>query len=449
MPSSESSTQRASVPDRRRTVARRAPRPNPRRPPHRRLDASTAGRPRASCLSGTNVVTTSARREPASSSSDTRTRDRRSAAESGRGTRPSGSRGQRPGLRRAAAGQHDLAVEPLQRPADLAPPGRGPVVGDGQRNRVRLHLGGEQHRGVEPPRGVLQGLPAAEVVDARPRGDRPAVVELPVQRPAAAASLPPPVLHADPHRLGMEDLAQVHERREILGQPELLGHVVEDAGVADRAALMMVEQRRAQVPVGRIGREGGDRRQRRQRLEAELADEPVGLVAVGGERRKGVPHDPLVLVAAIAADRLRQRPSRRRRARPVGSGRVLRRDPRRQRVGEEAQVGRAQVLVAGPAPAPVRPAPLHLVVAAPQRQAGPMPQPPDLLADLDLEVGQELRVGQRVDAAGEHEVLPDQDSEAVAQVVERLGLVVAAAPDPDHVVVGGRRRAQSASSRSG
>ena len=71
-----------------------------------------------------------------------------------------------------------------------------------------------------------------------------------------------------------------------------------------------------------------------------------------------------------------------------------------------------------------------------------MPQPPNLLPDLRLEVGDELRVGQRVDAAGEHEVLPDQDPVSVAQVVERLGLVVAAAPDTDHVVVRCRRGAE-------
>ena len=71
-----------------------------------------------------------------------------------------------------------------------------------------------------------------------------------------------------------------------------------------------------------------------------------------------------------------------------------------------------------------------------------MPQPPNLLPHLDPQVGQELGIRQRIDAAGEHEVLPDQDAVAVAQVVERLGLVIAAAPDPDHVVVGRRRGAE-------
>ena len=265
---------------------------------------------------------------------------------------------------------------------------------------------------------------------------------MPVQRPAASVAQPPPVLDADPHRLGMENLAQVHERGEVLRQPELLGHVVEDSGVADRAALVVVEHRRAQVPVGRVGREGRHGRHRRQRLEAELAHEPVGFVAVSGERRQGVPDDPLVLVAAVAADRRLQRSPRRRRAGPVGSGRVTGRNPRRQRLGEELQICGAQVLVAGPGPTPDRPAPLHLVVAAPQGQACPMPKTPDLFADLRFEVGQELRVGQWVDAAGEHEVLPDQDPVSVAQVVERLGLVVAAAPDTDHVVVRGRRGAE-------
>jgi hypothetical protein len=50
------------------------------------------------------------------------------------------------------------------------------------------------------------------------------------------------------------------------------------------------------VPVGFVG-VGADRRQRRQRLEAELAHEARVLVAVGGEGLAAVPHVPVVRVA--------------------------------------------------------------------------------------------------------------------------------------------------------
>ncbi len=45
----------------------------------------------------------------------------------------------------------------------------------------------------------------------------------------------------------------------------------------------------------------------------------------------------------------------------------------------------------------------------------------------------------RVHAAGEDEILPDQDAIAVAQVVETILLVEPAAPDPQHVHMGRSR----------
>ena len=47
----------------------------------------------------------------------------------------------------------------------------------------------------------------------------------------------------------------------------------------------------------------------------------------------------------------------------------------------------------------------------------------------------------RVDGAAEHQILPDQDALAVAQLVEDLALVLAAAPDAQHVHVRAHRRA--------
>ena len=70
-----------------------------------------------------------------------------------------------------------------------------------------------------------------------------------------------------------------------------------------------------------------------------------------------------------------------------------------------------------------------------------MPQPPDLEFRLGARTGQECVV-RRVQRAGEHEILPHQQPELVAQVVEILALVDAAAPDPHHVHVGLGRAAQ-------
>ena len=107
--------------------------------------------------------------------------------------------------------------------------------------------------------------------------------------------------------------------------------------------------------------------------------------------------------------------------------------------GLQALVGRVIRVV----PLPVHPALLHLVVAAPQRQAGAVAQAAHILDRLHAHIlGEGIVL--RVDAAGKDEVLPDQDAVAVAQVVEALLLVEPAAPDPQHVHVGRRRIADQA-----
>jgi len=47
---------------------------------------------------------------------------------------------------------------------------------------VLFFMGTNEHVGIEPTRVVLKGFPVAKVVNARPRGPWPAVVELPKER---------------------------------------------------------------------------------------------------------------------------------------------------------------------------------------------------------------------------------------------------------------------------
>ncbi len=92
-------------------------------------------------------------------------------------------------------------------------------------------------------------------------------------------------------------------------------------------------------------------------------------------------------------------------------------------------------------PPPVLVAPEVLVVAAEQGQRRVVGEPGDLLPRLGLDLAaQRLLLG--VGRAGEQEVLPDEQAELVAQVVEVVGLVDAAAPDPHQVDVGRLRLGQ-------
>ena len=84
-------------------------------------------------------------------------------------------------------------------------------------------LARHQHRGEEPLGVVLQSLPPAVIVDARPAGHRPAVVELPNYRPHTAAPVPPPVLHAVLHGLGLEELGGVDQLIQAVGVQVNLG----------------------------------------------------------------------------------------------------------------------------------------------------------------------------------------------------------------------------------
>src|ERR1019366_566972 len=73
-----------------------------------------------------------------------------------------------------------------------------------------------------------------------------------------------------------------------------------------------------------------------------------------------------------------------------------------------------------------------LVVAAPEGDRGMRAEALNLVADLGVDDGEEL--GRRgVLRAGEHHVLPDEQAELVAEVVEIVELVETATPYADHV----------------
>ena len=84
----------------------------------------------------------------------------------------------------------------------------------------------------------------------------------------------------------------------------------------------------------------------------------------------------------------------------------------------------------------ISPEPLHLVVAADERKRGMMPEAAHvvmgLLDDILLEI-----IGERIDIAGEHQILPDKDSVLIAGIIECITRVIAATPYADAVEVRG------------
>ena len=80
----------------------------------------------------------------------------------------------------------------------------------------------------------------------------------------------------------------------------------------------------------------------------------------------------------------------------------------------------------------------NLVVAAPKGERRPVAQSPPLKLRLGARAGDKFPI-RRIKGAGKHEVLPNQQSKFVAQIVKILALIDATTPHADHVHVGLRR----------
>ncbi len=99
---------------------------------------------------------------------------------------------------------------------------------------------------------------------------------------------------------------------------------------------------------------------------------------------------------------------------------------------KEGVVGVDGALVVAPVPV----AAFHLVVAAPDGEAGVLGESADLVAGFGFGVEEEVFVVEGVLGAGVGEILPDDEPVLVAEFVEAFAFVEAAAPDADEVEVG-------------
>ncbi|MGN6243097.1 MAG: hypothetical protein ACTHQ3_05420 [Motilibacteraceae bacterium] len=237
-------------------------------------------------------------------------------------------RGGQPVLEHAVRGDHDRchqrveerAVEavPLHRERGL--PRLVGLVHHGGDEAGLAGLEGDQPVGEGAPEGVPERLAALRPVHRSPGDDRPAVVELPHDRPGHVRPAGPPVLHAelDGPRLvhlgevvpvvGAEALAEVvgqAAQQVLLAELGLL--VRHDAGGLRRQGL--VRDRLAE------SRPGG------RRLPAELGDERRGVVAVAGVV-PAVPDVPDVDAAVVWVVRRQLGRAGPRGAGPVVAGRV-------------------------------------------------------------------------------------------------------------------------------
>jgi len=78
----------------------------------------------------------------------------------------------------------------------------------------------------------------------------------------------------------------------------------------------------------------------------------------------------------------------------------------------------------------------HLVIAAPEGQAGVVANAPHVLLGLDAHVLQPLGVKGRIRGAGEDEILPHTEPHLVTKIVKVVFLVQSPAPHTQHVHIG-------------
>ena len=290
----------------------------------------------------------------------------------------------------------------------------------------------------EALREVMERLPLAAVLDRAPRGDGPVVVQLPEQSAHATRLFAAPGVngHLDRHRL--LELREQELRWNVLRLAEIALEVLADAEVAPVVLLVPLKVGSTCENLLLRGERLGDL-QRRKRLVSELGAEARMVVVVFRERRVLVPHVPVVHVALRvllpAVAKVAGAAARRRR--PVGARGVVFPHELALHLRALDPFAAVEVGVGARLLEPLDRAEA-LVVAAPHRDRRMVAEAAELVCELGADLAEE-RVIARIYRARAHHIVPNEDAQLVAGVVEDVLLVLPAAPDAEHVHVCGLR----------
>ena len=281
---------------------------------------------------------------------------------------------------------------------------------------------------------MVERLPLPAVLYRAPRRDRPVVVQLPVESAHAARTLRAPALDGHLDRHALLELRKKKLRLNVLRRIEVAEHRLADAPVSAGVLLVPFELRRAGEHLLPRGESLGHLH-RREALVAELAAEARAILVVRVERTVLMPHLPVVHVSlGVVLPVVRETAGAGARgARPEHARRVVLRDHGGlQRMALHQRV--LVVLRVGLRLGEPLERPDAFVVAAPERDRGVVPETAQLMRKLALHLGEESVVC-RIHRAREPVVVPDEEAQLVADVVERVALVLPAAPEAHHVHV--------------
>jgi hypothetical protein len=143
------------------------------------------------------------------------------------------------------------------------------------------------------------GLPSSVVIDARPGGHGPTVVQLPEERTYDARPVPAHVFGALFHALRLQDLACVQKGGEVF-RLWIVAEKVSMNDVIPLLVLLVVQHHRCE-DAGAILRSGKrlDRSQFRKRLKAVLGRKSVKVLVVVPEWLTPVPDAPVVSISRL------------------------------------------------------------------------------------------------------------------------------------------------------
>src|SRR4029077_2646631 len=249
------------------------------------------------------------------------------------------------------------------------------------------------------------------------------------------------MLSPDFDDLRLLHLAEVYERREILGLTVLPQHVRQNAFIPTLVFLVCLHNGGTDVEVRRLVGKGANGTHLWKRLKPELTHEAWKLEGIVGSRRLLVPHRPVVHVSVVRVVRNFLEISAGR-AGPVRHRIGILVNRALEDIGEEnyiilpnAVTGfRGDRLFEVLALAPMVPASFHFVVPAPDDDTRMVSQALNLLDSLLPNIFLEPRIP-RDHVSAEHEFLPDHDPEFVTNIEEVVGLVITAAPFTYHIHV--------------
>ena len=244
--------------------------------------------------------------------------------------------------------------------------------------------------------------------------------------------------HAAPDAVGLQHAAHVNKVLELGRHAIVPAHGLLDEGVADGGLLVGRHHAGFERIVAGLGK-GADGLHLWKRLEAILAHKARYLLVERLEAFLAVPCAPVVAVAHAPA--LGSSPvGLQWRGVHVEASAVVGAHPCGQQLAEQLVVAPLHLLPLPIgvllSPSPIAHALIDFVVARPQGQRGVVAKPTDVVGGLFPDAPEEGGVG-GIGGAGEHEILPDQDSRLVGSLIERVVLVDAATPHAQQVHVGG------------